>query len=682
MQRFRYRLIRAGIVAALSALAAAGAWASTPAPGNASGAVAPPVLRALPYFSRSRISDVKVSPSNTHAAFLWVDNEGQRLLAVIDLADPKNVRGVVGHKQLDVRNFHWVNDRRLVFDMVPPGLEFYEGEAGTFAIDLDGKRQELLVHWTLEARQPLGTRIRTKVLPYGWSFYKALPGRNDQALFVQFDTLTPGQRPILAFARLDTATGSLERVSEGMPSHTVSHVSDAAGDLRIVAAESAGRAQVHHRAAGSREWVVIEDLPLFDSNRMRPLYIEADGNWVVLSRRGRETDALFIYDPKTRQLDPAPLAAVAGFDMHAGLELDPARQAVVGVHFESSSPQTVWFDERLSQLQKAVDDALPPGRMNRLLCGNCLTAQRFVVLSSSDRMPGEYLVFDAEARRLVSIAPRRPGLHEASQGRRSFHRVAARDGLSLPVVVTHPVGVEPSTPRPLVVLVHGGPHVRGGSLEWDNEAQFLAAHGYRVLEVEYRGSTGFGEKHMRAGFRQWGQAMQDDLADAVAWAVREKMGEPGRACIVGGSYGGYAALMGPVRHPELYRCAASLNGVTDTTRLFSPFWTDINEQARRYTLAETLGDPVADKAMLERFSPLFRVADIRAPLLVIWGAKDTRVDPAHSRRFVAAARDAGVPVESHEYAGEGHSIYLESNRVDYAERLARFLDKHLGGGSR
>ena len=174
----------------------------------------------------------------------------------------------------------------------------------------------------------------------------------------------------------------------------------------------------------------------------------------------------------------------------------------------------------------------------------------------------------------------------------------------------------------------------------------------------------------------------DDLADAVAWAVREGLGEPGRACIVGGSYGGYAALMGPVRHPELYRCAASINGVTDTTRLFSRFWTDISDQARRYVLTETLGDPVADKAMLERFSPLNRVAEIRVPLMVTWGQRDTRVDPAHSRRFVAAARAAGVSVESHEYTDEGHSFFLAENWADQFERVARFLAKHLGKDGR
>jgi acetyl esterase/lipase len=648
-----------------------------PATANTEVGVAPPVTRALPYYNTPRISSVQVSPSNQHAAFLWVSNDGLPLLAVIDLANPTDVRTVAGSKLLQVSRFHWVNERRLVFDLEPPSLEYYEGEAGTSAIDLDGKRQQLLVLFTREVRQELGTTLRTKVLPMGWNFHGALHGRGDQALFSQRDSVEWGQRPIRSIARLNTETGGFERVSDGMPDNAVHHVSDAAGDLRIVITEHEGRGRIHHRAAGSSEWVVHEDLPVLDGARMTPLYIESDGSWIVSSRRGRDADALFVYDPKARKLDPEPLVAVAGFDVHGGLIVDPVKQSLVGVRIETSRPQTVWFDARLSQLQKAIDGLLPAGRTNTLLCGNCATAQRFVVHSSGDRMPGEYFVFDTVAKRLVSIAPSVPGLPEASQGKRSFHRVAARDGLSLPVVVTHPAGVAPDTPRPLVVHVHGGPWLRGASLQWDHEAQFLAARGYRVMQVEYRGSTGFGDKHYRASFRQWGQAMQDDLADAVAWAVREKMAEPGRACIVGASYGGYAALMGPVRHPELYRCAASAVGVTDLTKMFSRFWTDIPERFRRYDFNQMLGDPVADKAMLERFSPINRVADIKVPILVTWGGKDTRVDPAHSRRFVAAARAAGVAVESHEYVNEGHGLYLVENRVDEAERLARFLEKHL-----
>jgi acetyl esterase/lipase len=673
MQGSTLRILRTAATALLAAIAVTAVPAQTGGVPPAAAAV----TQALPYVERPRISSLKISPSNKHAAFLWRGNEGRLVLAVVDLAEPSNVRVVAGNPQLDISNIHWVNDRRLVFDARPPELMIFEGEAGTFGVDIDGQRLQLLVSWTLQARQDTGTRIQSRVLPYGWGFFRAVAGRGDEALFYQVENAEQGRWGIAAVARLDTATGQLRRVSDGMPEDTIRHLTDADGQLRIVVTESDGRARVHHRAAGSREWEVVEDLPLFDANRMQPLYIEADGSWVVSSRRGRDADALFVYDPRTRKLDPEPLVAAEGFDVGADLEIDTGKQSVVGVHIETSQPQTVWLDARLAQLQRVIDAALPPGRMNRLLCGNCLTAHRFVVHSQSDRQPGEYFVFDTVAKRLVRIAASRPGLPEASQGVRSFHRVTARDGLSLPVVVTHPPGVDATSPRPLVLVVHGGPHVRGGSRAWDGFAQFVAAQGHRVLEVEFRGSTGFGTRHLRAGFKQWGQAMQDDLADAVAWAVREGLGEPGRACIVGGSYGGYAALMGPVRHPELYRCAASINGVTDTTRVFSRFWTDISEQARRHRLTETLGDPVADKAMLERFSPLNRVGEIRVPLMVTWGQRDTRVDPAHSRRFVAAARAAGVSVETHEYTDEGHSFFLVANWADQFERLARFLGKHL-----
>jgi dipeptidyl aminopeptidase/acylaminoacyl peptidase len=673
------RSVGAAVLGASALLALGSAGAQGAAEAGAAG----PVTAAVHYARLPRISELQVSPSNTHAAFILTNPDGQKVVATIDLAQPGQIQALAGRRSLEVSNLHWVNERRLVFDLRPPEAVLFEGEAGTFAIDIDGQRLELLADWSLAKRRTLGSLIPERVLPFGWSFAGALAGRGDQALF-SYRPPQDGatQRYITALARLDTATGRLERVSDGMPQNPEALLADAAGDLRIVVTGEGGRARVHHRPVGSREWQVLEDTPLLDGRRFDPLYIESDGKWIVRSRQARDTLALYVYDPKTRRLDPEPLVAVDGFDIDGGLEVDQRQPTLVGVHILTTRPQTVWLDPRLEQIQKSVDASLPPGRTNQLLCGHCPSAQRLVVRSMSDRMPAEYHVYDAVARRLVAIGASHPELPEATQGRRSFHRVPARDGLSLPVVVTHPPGVEPRTPRPLVVLVHGGPNVRGGSLLWSWEAQFLAAQGWRVLEVEYRGSTGFGDRHLRAGFKQWGQAMQDDLADAVDWAVREGMGERGRACIVGGSYGGYAALMGPVRHPGHYRCAASLNGVTDKTRLFSRFWTDIPEQAQRFLFTETLGDPVSDKAMLERFSPINRVADIKAPLLVTWGAQDTRVDPAHSRRFVAAARAAGVSVETHQYIDEGHGLYLLESRVDHLERLARFLGRHLGPAAR
>ena len=179
---------------------------------------------------------------------------------------------------------------------------------------------------------------------------------------------------------------------------------------------------------------------------------------------------------------------------------------------------------------------------------------------------------------------------------------AARDGLPIPVYVTHPKGSTPKEPLPAVVLVHGGPWVRGSDRRWEAEAQFLASRGYRVLQPEFRGSEGYGFAHFRAGWQQWGLTMQDDLADAVQWAAAQGLVDPARVCIVGASYGGYAALMAPVRHPDRWRCAASFAGVTDIDLMFSSERSDVSERSKRYGYASLIGDPKADAAKLRQNS--------------------------------------------------------------------------------
>jgi dipeptidyl aminopeptidase/acylaminoacyl peptidase len=214
--------------------------------------------------------------------------------------------------------------------------------------------------------------------------------------------------------------------------------------------------------------------------------------------------------------------------------------------------------------------------------------------------------------------------------------------------------------------------VRGSDRLWSAEPQFLASRGWRVLEVEYRGSTGFGWKHFHAGWKQWGLAMQDDLADAVAWAAQQKLADPARVCIVGASYGGYAALMGPIRHPGTYRCAASYAGVTDIALRFNATWSDLGDQNRRFTLPQLMGDPARDAAQFAATSPLQRVAEIKVPVLLAQGVHDRRVPPEHADRFMQAARAAGVQVERVDY-DEGHTWVETRHHADFLRRLEAFV---------
>jgi dipeptidyl aminopeptidase/acylaminoacyl peptidase len=232
-------------------------------------------------------------------------------------------------------------------------------------------------------------------------------------------------------------------------------------------------------------------------------------------------------------------------------------------------------------------------------------------------------------------------------------------------------------PLPAVVLVHGGPHIRGTEWAWHAEAQFLASRGYVVIEPEYRGSTGYGIRHERDGFKQWGLAMQDDISDALKFAVGKGWADPKRACIMGGSYGGYAALMGVVKDPDQYRCAVAFAAVSDPRNVFDMHWSDFGADTRDNFLPMTMGDRKADEARFIATSPVEQVARIKAPVLLVHGSVDKRVPVQNGERMRDALQKNGKQVEWVLYPDEGHGFRLPENRYDYWRRVEAFLAKQL-----
>jgi dipeptidyl aminopeptidase/acylaminoacyl peptidase len=421
----------------------------------------------------------------------------------------------------------------------------------------------------------------------------------------------------------------------------------------------------------------VADFPTFEAKGFTPAFIDAQGQLFVRSRYERDTAALYRFDPEQKTMEPEPVISLQGFDLDPVPVFDPATQRLLGLHVLMEQAGTYWFDKDLRHIQQSIDAALPEGRVNRLWCGRCANARHFVVESGSDQHPGEFYLFDRQSLRLQRIAAARPWIDPASQGRRSYHRVPARDGLPLPVYLTRPASAPAGQALPAVVLVHGGPYLRGHDLGWSDEAQFLASRAYQVIEVDFRGSTGYGLKHYMGGHRQWGLAMQDDLADAVAWTARQGLIDPGRVCIMGASYGGYAALMGPIRHPEVYRCAISFAGVTDIDLMYSITWSDFSEYWKKYGMPLLVGDRDADADSLAKTSPLQQVQRIKVPVLLAHGSQDRRVPIDHARKFRSAAEKAGVQVEWVGYTGEGHGFRSPANQADYWKRVEAFLARAL-----
>jgi dipeptidyl aminopeptidase/acylaminoacyl peptidase len=645
----------------LTLVGSAAAWAATPPP-------------ALDFVRPAQLSGLSVSPSNTHAALLVTNDKGRKVAVVIDLAKPEQQTVIAGFADVDVLSVSWINDRRLVYRAQQPGALVDIDKAGTFAVDLDGGNERQLISWQSDGSAP-GSAIRVRMLSYGWNYQKA--ARDGSAdVFVTRWRDGGASGSVRDLMRLNTLDGSTRLLSEDQPKGASSWVQDESGELRVVTATLDGRQRLYWKPSQTDGWQLLEDKAEFGEATIDPVYIEGDGTMIVNAAPNRDTSALYTYDPRKKQLSGEPLVAVNGFDVGATIVVDPVKRQLIGVYVRADTWRPVWFDEGLDAAQRVVDASLPKGRNNTLQCGQCVGAQRFVVHSSSDSHPGEYYLYDVKERRLAPLGVQRPWLPEAGQGKRTFHRVAARDGLMLPVVVTHPVNSAPDQPLPTVMLVHGGPWVRGTDTDWDAEPQFLASRGYRVLEVDFRGSTGLGGKHFSAGWRNWGTTMQDDLADALAWAGQQKLTDPKRVCIYGASYGGYAALMNPIRYPDLYRCAISHVGVTDPALLFSGNWTDIDGQSRKYGLRTLIGDPEKDAEMLRQASPLHRAAELKIPVMIVQGRQDRRVAPVHADRFVGAARSAGVSVERHDYE-DGHGFFIPAYHADFLGKLEAFLARHL-----
>jgi dipeptidyl aminopeptidase/acylaminoacyl peptidase len=367
---------------------------------------------------------------------------------------------------------------------------------------------------------------------------------------------------------------------------------------------------------------------------------------------------------------------VPGFDFRGEpIIRQDAPEVTLGFRMMTDGQTTVWLDERMKKIQQDVDARLP-GRINRLTCGKCGSDDVVVlVYSYSDQDPGQYFIYRPARNDWQSVGRVRPEIDPKRMATLDLHRIRARDGLELPVWLTLPPGAGPKSARPAVVLIHSGPWMRGEYMHWSRDAQFLASRGYVVIEPEFRASTGYGYRHFRAGWRQWGRAMEDDVTDALNWAVGEGLVDAKKVCIAGASYGGYATLMGLVRTPELYRCGVAWAAVTDPRLLFEGSWrSETSEEARMYSLPTLIGDP-KDAAALAAITPVEQASRIKAPLFLAFGALDHHVPLEHGTRLRSALRAAGKEPEWIVYADEGRG-WLE-NQIDFARRMEAFLAKYL-----
>ncbi len=631
------------------------------------------------FFAKPAMSRPVLSPSGRSLALQVTGPSGRRRLAVLDLETMKDFRVVAAFNDADVMNVQWVNDDRLVFDVRNVNSTAFDRFApGLFAVDRNGEQLRTLVELRQTGNTSTGTAITRRGLTPNHQLLRVLrDGTADVVVLrIEFRRETGDVTGTTPF-RLDTLSGRVTSLGLGAPQETLWWLVDQQGVPKLTVTQVDGQTEVLWRERQGEEWRSIARFPTYDltGDRFEPLQIGPDGQLYLRAARddGDGTIALYRFDSTQNRREAEPLVAVKGFDFSGKLEFDWTTKRLLGVRYTGDAEGTVWFDPAMKALQETVDKRLR-GTINRIDVPECGCSRWAVISSFSDRQPTIYLLYDREAGTYRRIGAQHQGISPQRMAQRDFQRISARDGMQFPVHVTRPAG---KGPWPMVVLVHGGPWVRGGQWEWAADSQFLASRGYLVVEPEFRGSTGYGSKLFLAGFKQWGLKMQDDVADAARWAVAQGLADPKRICIAGASYGGYATLIGLIRDPELYRCGIAWAAVTDINLMYDITWSDAPDDYRQYGMPVLIGDRVKDAEQLVATSPLAQAARLRQPLLLAHGSSDRRVPIEHFKRFLDAVSKTNSQVEEVVYAEEGHGFEKPENRFDFWSRVELFLAKHL-----
>jgi dipeptidyl aminopeptidase/acylaminoacyl peptidase len=632
------------------------------------------------FFEHSAFGRVVLSPSGKYLAVRSGAADRRDFLAVIDLASNK-ATVVAAFDDADIDDFQWVNDERLLFNLT----EKHTGQGdtwhgpGLYAVDRNGEHLAQLV-----SRYP-GQVTRAELMgkvpqqPWDTEMMRQRP-RNDDYTYVTNTVFSGKDLRYVNLIRLNTRTGAVRGVPR--PEGPVSQWwLDHNGEPRLAAASKDGTTTIHYLDPATSSWRVVASFPTFDAsaNAFVPVAFGPDGTLYVSAHNGSDTQALYTFDLKAGKLNPEPLVVTKGYDFEGSLV--GTRNKVLGALFTTDAVSIEWFDPRMKAIQDKLDKLLP-ATMNLVSMPYDGNSPWVLVTSYSDAVPMNYNLYNTETGQINKIGSTRPSINPLQMGRQQMVRYKARDGLEIPALLTLPrkAGKNP----PMVVLVHGGPWVNGATWGWNPESQFLASRGYAVLEPSFRGTTGLGSKHYQSSFRQWGLAMQNDIADGTRWAIAQGYADPKRICIAGASYGGYATLMGLVNDPDLYKCGVDWVGVTDINLLYANNWarsSDASDQLKKYGLPVLVGDQVKDAAQLKATSPIEQASRITQPLILAYGGVDRRVPLYHGQKFYEAVSKTNKNVQWIEYPEEGHGWQLPKNSVDFWGKVEVFLDKNIGAGA-
>lgn len=630
-----------------------------------------PAIAAPPAEAFARMpsfTDIAISPGGNYLA-VRANIENQFAIKVYDNSGRglTSLFGFTEDSERSVDWFQWVSADRLLMSVAMTGRRYSSRVVKTYEtrlVSYDASTRELIPLFSTH-RSKVPIQIQDRVV----SFLPDDPGH----ILVQYAEENPSRPDVykVNVAKQDDH----RRILRGQ--FGVLHwMADASGAVRLGSGLKDDNKErfLTIRRQGDKKWINFSHRVASDSLEFTPVGFSPDPDKIfVRSNHEGDPSGLYTFDIVTDEFAEL-IFKHPTVDIH-NVSLDHNTGELLAISFVEDDIEAIRFSEE--PIHEDIDklrEQFPDTTLRTTFISD--DGQFAVILSQGATDAGRYLVFDRAENQLKGLPHQYPELDGVELGQTFVTEYAARDGLTIPAYVTLPPGMrslDDAKALPFVVYPHGGPASRD-FLRFSFSVQFLVAQGYGVLQMNFRGSEGYGKAFEEAGRREWGQAMQDDITDGAHWLIDTGAADPDKLAILGGSYGGYAALMGAVKTPDLYQCAVSFAGVSDLPELL--------RLARQYVggsySTRFIGDLWKDRKMLAENSPALQADKITVPVLLMHGDEDTVVDIDQSERMARALRKHGKQFEYHVFKDGDHHLSLYENRLQFLTAVERFLHRCLG----
>ena len=606
-----------------------------------------PIIPLENFFKNPEKTAYQISPDGKYFSYLAPVNK--RMNVFIQEVGKDTALQITYETDRDIAWYFWASNQRVLYQKDIGGNENFR----LFGVNLDGTN--LVCFTPFEG-------VRTEVID-------DLPDIDDEVI-IQMNKRNP---EIFDPYRLNIQTGEMKMLAEN-PGNIVGWMTDHEGKVRVAMAITDGiNNTLLYRNTENEEFKPV--LTTTYKDNFSPHFFTFDNKYLYASSDlGRDKQEIIIFDPvSSSEIDT--LYKNDQVDV-TGLSYSRKRKVLTEATYTTDKRQHYFFDEGTKALYERLAKDL--GQYEIALGASNKEEDVFIVRTYSDRSRGAYYLYRKAGDTLQKIHDISPWLIEDSLAVMKPIQYTSRDGLIIHGYLTLPVGVKPMN-LPVVINPHGGPWARD-FWGFNPEVQFLANRGYAVLQMNFRGSTGYGKNFLNTSFKQWGRTMQDDISDGVKWLTEEGIADKSRIAIYGGSYGGYATLAGLTLTPDLYACGVDYVGVSNMFTFMNtipPYW-----EPMRQMFYEMVGDPVKDSLMLAEVSPVYLVDKIKVPLFIAQGANDPRVNKNESDQMVEALKKRGITVEYMVKDNEGHGFRNEENRFDFYRAMEKFLASHIGDSTR